>query len=304
MFDCIIIGAGPAGLTAAIYLCRKKLKILVLTQDIGGQIKDGPLMENYPGFEKISGPAWIEKVKLQAEKLGVQIKTSEAVTKIIPLQPNFVLETEGKEKFRAKTVLIASGKSPLKLNVPGEENFRAKGISHCVTCDGPLFQGKTVAVIGGGNSAIIAALELKKFASKVYIINLGQNLIGEEVRIDEVRNSPEIEVISEAKTTEILGSKLVEKIKIKDLKSGQEKEIEVQGIFIEIGWQPSTGFLAGTVALSSQKEIIIDENNATNIKGIFAAGDATNIIQKQAIIAAGEGAKAALAVSEYLSKLT
>lgn len=304
MYDTIIIGAGPAGLTAAIYLLRKKIKTLILTQEIGGQIKDGPLMENFPGFEKISGPEWIAKVKLQVEKLGAEIKTNQRVEKIIPEDNHFTIICENKDQFSSKTVLIAAGKCPLKLNVPGEDKFQGKGISHCVTCDGPLFQGKTVAVIGGGNSAIIATLELKKYAAKVYLINLGENLIGEEVRIDEIKNSPEIEVIAQAKTLEILGTNLVEKLKLKDLKSNQEKEIEVQGIFIEIGWQPSTGFLAGTINLSGKKEIIIDENNATNVKGIFAAGDATTVIYKQAIIAAGEGAKAALAVSEYLSKLT
>src|SRR3990167_8731324 len=203
MYDCIIIGAGPAGLTAAIYLLRKKIKTLILTQEIGGQIKDGPIMENYPGFEKISGPEWIEKVKL-SEKLGAEIKTNQVVEKIIPEDGHFTIICENKDQFSSKTVLIAAGKCPLKLNIPGESKFRGKGLSHCVTCDGPLFQGKTVAVIGGGNSAIVTALELKKYADKVYLLNLGENLIGEEVRIDEVKKSPEIEVIAQAKTLEIL----------------------------------------------------------------------------------------------------
>ncbi|KKQ72377.1 MAG: Pyridine nucleotide-disulfide oxidoreductase, FAD/NAD(P)-binding domain-containing protein [Berkelbacteria bacterium GW2011_GWB1_38_5] len=300
MYDVIIIGGGPAGLTAAIYLARKKINTVILTQTIGGQIMDGPLIENYPGFEQITGPDWVEKVKSQVEKLKVEVKSG-SVEKIIKENGVFSVEGSGYEKLQAKAILICSGKSPRKLNIPGEDKFQGKGISSCVTCDGPLFQEKIVAVIGGGNSAISAALELSKYAQKVYILNLGSELIGEQVRIDELKKNPKVEIIGQAKTMEIKGTNLVESLKYKDLKSQEEKEIACEGIFSEIGWEPSTGYLQNFVTLTSKKEIKIDENNATDIEGVFAAGDATEIVKKQLVIAAGEGAKAALNVWDYLT---
>jgi len=301
MYDCIIIGAGPAGLTAAIYLIRKKVKIIVLTEDVGGQIKDGPLIENYPAIEKISGPEWAKKTEKQAEKLGVEFKLNDKVKKISQLDKNFEVATESGKKYQAKSVLIASGKTARKLNVPGEKEFEGKGISVCVTCDGPLFTGKDVAVIGGGNSAIAAAQELEKYAHKVYVLNLGQELIGEEVRIDQLKKSPKVEIIGQAKTVAILGEQFVKALKYKDLTTQGEKEIAISGIFREIGWEPSTGYLEGFVELTPTKEVKIASNNSTNIPGVFAAGDATDVSQKQLIIAAGEGAKAALSAWNYLS---
>jgi len=301
MFDCIIIGAGPAGLTAAIYLVRKKAKIIVLTEDVGGQIKDGPLIENYPAIEKITGSDWATKTQEQAEKLGVELKTNEKVKKINQVSGGFEVETESNKKYQAKSIIIASGKTPRRLNVAGEKEFEGKGISVCVTCDGPLFTGKTVAVIGGGNSAISAALELEKYAQKVYVLNLGAELIGEEVRIEQLKKSAKVEIIPQAKTTAVLGSQFVEKLRYKDLATSQEKEIVVQGIFREIGWEPSTGYLAGFIELSPTREVITDKKNTTNISGVFAAGDVTDVAQKQLVIAAGEGAKAALSAWNYFS---
>ncbi|MGA2666777.1 MAG: FAD-dependent oxidoreductase [Patescibacteria group bacterium] len=302
MQDCIIIGGGPAGLTAAIYLVRKKVNIQVLSNSLGGQIMDGPLIENYPGFEQLPGPDWVTKVKEQADKLGVKFELNAEVTKISQENNIFAVETTN-GKFEGKSVLIASGKTPRKLGVPGEEEFLGKGVSHCVTCDGPLFSGKTVAVIGGGNSAISAALELEKYAQKVYVINLGSALIGEEVRIDQLKKSTKVEIIGQAKTTAISGSKFVESLKYQDLSSSQEKKIACQGIIVEIGWVPSTKYLEGFVELSDTKEIKIDKENATSVPGVFAAGDVTEIPYKQLVIAAGQGANAAMSVWDYLSKL-
>lgn len=302
MYDAIIVGGGPAGMTAAIYLVRKKMNIQVISNNLGGQIMDGPLIENYPGFERLPGPEWVAKVKEQADKLGVKFELNVEVTRISKKDDIFVIETE-KGEFEAKSIIIASGKAPRKLGVPGEKEFLGKGISHCVTCDGPLFSGKTVAVIGGGNSAISAALELEKYAQKVYVINLGTELIGEEVRIDQLKNSPKVEIIGQAKTTAISGSKFVEGLKYQDLSTKKEKEIACQGVFVEIGWVPSTKYLEGFVELSPAKEVKIDKENATDVDGVFAAGDVTDITKKQLVIAAGEGAKAALSAWDYLSKL-
>lgn len=303
MYDCVIIGGGPAGMTAAIYLARKKIRTLIISRDIGGQIMDGPLIENYPGFEQIPGPEWVAKVRAQVEKLEVEIKEGAEVKKINKIENGFEVEGTVFEKVQGKTVLICSGKRPRKLNVPGEEELLGKGISSCVTCDGPLFHDKTVAVIGGGNSAISAALELEKYVQKVYILNLGQDLIGEEIRIDQAKKSAKIEIIPQAKTTAVIGKTLVEGLKYKDLQSGQEKEIQVSGIFVEIGWVPSTEYLKGFVDLTPMGEIKIDANCTTNVPGVFAAGDVTFGKYKQAIIAAGEAAKAALAVWDYLSSI-
>ena len=300
MDDCLIIGGGPAGLTAAIYLIRKKAKILVLTQEVGGQILDGPLIENYPGFEKIPGREWVEKVRAQAEKLGVEIKENVKVEKIVKLADGFEVEGKGFEKIQAKSILICSGKRSRKLGVPGEEKFLGKGISHCITCDGPLFAHKTVAVIGGGNSAISVSLELEKYAEKVYLLNLGAKLVGEEVRVEQVEKSPKIEVIPQAKTRAIFGASFVEGLKYQDLTTGQEKTLALQGIFVEIGWEPSTGYLAGFLELTPGKEIKIDANNATSVPGVFAAGDVTEVKKKQLVISCGEAAKAALTCWEYL----
>ncbi len=301
MTDCIIIGAGPAGMTAAIYLVRKKVNILVLSSSLGGQIMDGPLIENYPGFEKLSGPEWVSLVKAQADRLGVKFELEAEVTKIVKKETTFEIETK-KEKFEAKSVIIASGKSPRKLGVSGEEEFAGRGISHCVTCDGPLFSGKTVAVIGGGNSAISAALEMEKYAEKVYIINLGAALVGEEVRIDQLKKSSKVEIIGQAKTMEIQGNKFVERLKYQDLTTKEVKEISCQGIIVEIGWTPSTNYLKGFVELTPTNEIKIDKLNATNVPGVFAAGDATEIPYKQLVIAAGQGANAAMSAWDWLSK--
>ena len=307
MYDCLIIGGGPAGLTAAIYLIRKKVNLVVLTEKVGGQILDGPLMENYPGFEKISGLEWAQKVRAQAEKLGVEIKEGTEVKKIIKINESFEVEASGQEKLQAKSILIASGKQARKLNVPGEENLLGKGISTCVTCDGPLFKEKTVAVIGGGNSAISAALELEKYAQKVYILNLGQDLVGEEVRIDQIKKSSKIEVIGQAKTTAVLGEQMVSGLKYKelsadrqDLQTKTEKQIEVQGVFVEIGWVPSTEYLKGFIELTPMGEIKIDESCTTSVPGVFAAGDVTFGKYKQVSIAIGEAAKAALAAWDWL----
>lgn len=303
MYDTIIIGVGPAGMTAGIYLTRKKINCLVLGQKIGGQIMDGPLIENYPGFEQITGPDWVEKVQAQMEKLGVEIQLNVEVKKIEKKESSYEVETVSGEKLESKSIIIASGKSPRKLKVTGEDQFMGKGISSCVTCDGPLFTGKPVAVIGGGNSAISAALELEKYAEKVYVINLGEALIGEEVRIDQLKKSNKVEIIGGAKTTEITGEQFVEHLKYKDLKTSEEKEIDVKGIIVEIGWEPSTKYLEGFVELTPAKEIKIDQKCATNTPGVFAAGDVTDVAYKQLVIASGEGAKAALAVWDYLSSM-
>jgi NADH-dependent peroxiredoxin subunit F len=303
MYDVIIVGGGPAGLTAALYLIRKKIKTVILTQGVGGQAMDAPEIENYPAYQLITGGDWVSKTRDQLTKLEPEvIKEGIDVTGIVKAGEDFEVQVSGGEKFTAKAVVITSGKTPRKLGVPGEKELFGKGISVCVTCDGPLFGGKDVVVLGGGNSAICAAIELEKYANKVHVLNIGKDLIGEEVRIDQLKKSPKVEIIGNVKTTEILGEAFVSGMKYKDLTTGEEKELACQGIFEEIGWEPSTKYLEGFVELSPTKEIEIDKDNATSVPGVFAAGDVTDIAYKQLIIAAGEGAKAALSAWDYLSK--
>lgn len=296
MFDSIIIGGGPAGLSAAIYLARKKMNCLVLTPEFGGQAAKSAEIENYLGFTKVSGPELMQKFLEHAEAIGMKSKNEE-VEKIEKKDDLFtIITSEG--QYSTKSVIVASGKMPRKLDIPGEEEFLGKGVGYCAVCDGPLFRDKTVAVIGGGNSALDAALELEKYASKVYMINLNADFQGDEIRKDRVKESSKIELITEAQTTAIIGDNFMTGLKYKN-KDG-EKDLACQGVFIEIGWMPATECVKDLVELNELKEIKIDNENKTSCEGIYASGDVTDISEKQIIIAAGEGAKAALNAWKYV----
>jgi len=298
MYDSIIIGGGPAGMSAAIYLGRKKMKVLLLTLDFGGQAAKSSEVENYLGFKKISGPDLSAKFQEHIEAIGIESKTT--VVKVVSKKENIFEVKTAEETLEAESIITASGKTPRSLNIPGEKEFLGKGISFCAICDGPLFSAKTVVVIGGGNSALDAALELEKYAAKVYILNLNPDFQGDEIRKDRVKKSSKIEVFSEVQTTGVYGEAVLKGLKYKNLKTNEEKEIKIDGMFIEIGWQPATDFVKDLVELNDLGEIKIDRENQTSCPGIFAAGDVTDIRDKQIIIAAGEGAKAALAAWRYL----
>jgi len=297
MHDTIIIGAGPAGLSAAIYLVRKKMKTLVLAEEFGGQMAKSSEVENYLGFIKLSGIELTQKFIDHAEAIGTEVKTIK-VEEIVKIESGFAVKTS-EETFQTKSIIITSGKTPRKLGIPGEEDFMGRGVSYCATCDGPLFCDKTVAVVGGGNSALDSALELEKYAAKVYMINLNADFQGDEIRKDCVSSSAKIEVINEAETTEILGDNLMTGLKYKT-KNGEEKEIACSGVFVEIGWAPATEIVKNLVELNDKQEIKINRNNQTSCDGIYGAGDVTDEPNKQIIIAAGEGAKAALNAWQWL----
>lgn len=298
MYDCIIIGSGPAGMSAAIYLTRKKMKTALISDEVGGQAGKSAEVENYLGYTKLSGPDLIGKFSEHIEAIGVETKTG-AVEVVTKKEAGFEVKA-GEDILETKAVIIASGKTPRKLGIPGEKEYLGKGIGYCATCDGPLYKDKTVAVIGGGNSALDAALEMEKYCTKVYMINLNDDFQGDEIRKDRVKASEKIEVINKAQTVEAIGSQFLEKIKYKDLNSGEEKEIEAQGMFVEIGWAPATEIVKDIVELNDLKEIKVDKDNKTSCDGIYAAGDVTDIEYKQIIIAAGEGAKAALSAWKYI----
>lgn len=297
MYDSIIVGGGAAGMSAAIYLVRKKMKTLLISPDLGGQAAKSSEVENYLGFTKITGPELMAKFSEHIDALGVETKTEE-IEEITKIEGGFSLKNAD-NTYETKSVLIASGKMPRKLNVPGEEEFAGRGVCYCAICDGPLFNGRTVAVIGGGNSALDAALEIEKYAAKVILVNLEKDFMGDEVRKDKVKESAKIEIITEATTTEFFGEGVLKGLKYKN-KDGEIKDLACDGAFVEIGWTPSTGLVEGLIELNDLKEIKIDLENRTNIPGIFAAGDVTDVKEKQIIIAAGEGAKAALNSWSYL----
>lgn len=305
MYDSIIIGGGAAGITAAIYLERKRIKILLLTSDFGGQTAKAASIENYPGFLKISGIELVEKLQSHLSEYKVESRTEE-VKEIQKTDGGFAVQT-GNETYKTKTVIICSGKTHRQLEVPGEEEFTGKGVSYCATCDAPLFKDKTVAVVGSGNSALDSALEIEKHAQKVYVLSIGEDLQGDVILKERFKKSPKGEIIANAKTTEIYGPKgvpseqaFVKGIKYEDQKTKKVKDLPCDGVFVEIGWMPSTRFLNGLIKLNNFGEIEVDKAGATSIPGIFAAGDVTDSLYKQIVIAAGDGAKTALSAWKYL----
>ncbi len=303
MYDVIIIGAGPAGMTAAIYTARKKLNTLLLSKDVGGQMVWSADVENYTGFSVISGAEltlkFQEHLKSISEdlelKLGVEVKSIEQNIK------SFVVEDTTGQTYFARSVIIASGKKPRHLDIPGEDTFFGKGVAVCATCDAPLYKKKIVAVVGGGNSALDAALALSKVAQQVHIINLNQELVGDEVLKTKVISSPNVIQHNDTKTLEVQGTVSLEGVKVQALGKPAEV-IAIAGLFIEVGYEASANFDKLT-AKNDHGEIIVDKDSQSSVPGIFAAGDINDAWGEQIIIAAGEGAKAAMAVSNYLNKL-
>lgn len=294
MYDVIIIGGGPAGLTAAIYAGRRSLKSLILTRDIGGQAAKTFDIENYPGIVHSTGPDLARTMKSQAETFGTEIKYEE-VKKIEKKAGSFNIKTTS-AKYESRTIIIASGKRPQELGVPGEEEFKGKGVTYCATCDAPFFRDKIVVVVGGGNSALDAALLCSKIAKKVYLVHRS-TLSGEQIRIDKVTKDKNIIIILEDEIESISGEQVVKSIK---LKSG--KEIVTSGVIIEVGYTIDSSLFSGLVKMNEKKQIIIDSSQNTSVPGVFAAGDLTEAPYKQIVIAAGEGAKAALSAYDYIMK--
>jgi len=297
IYDLAIIGAGPAGITAAVYAARKKMNPLVITKDIGGQASLSGDIQNYTGYQFITGPELAIKFEEHMRKFNFEIKENEEVKKLISRKGTFLVKTD-KDNYQAKTVIVASGKRSRELGVTGERKFRNKGLTYCATCDGPLFAGRDVAVIGGGNSALDAVLQLIKIANKIYVINITDNLTGDGIMREKIRVDNKVSIFNNSRVKEILGDSFVQAIKIEEDK--EEKILAVQGIFVEIGLIPNSEF-APSLEKNERKEIIVNQRNETNIAGIFAAGDVTNVPEKQIIIAAGEGAKAVLSAFRYLS---
>ena len=297
-YDLIIIGAGPAGITASVYAARKRVNLLVITKDIGGQAAWSGDIENYTGYQFISGPELAAKFEEHMRKYNIELKENEEAAEVKKQGNNILVKTD-KASYESRTLIIASGKASRQLNVPGEKEFKNKGLTYCATCDGPLFAGKDVAVIGGGNSALDAALQLIKIAKHTYIVNVAPSLTGDAIMQEKVRQSDKVSILNDTKVTAILGDKMVSGIKVKT--GGKEEALNLGGVFVEIGLVPNSGFIKD-IKKNELGEIVVDCQNKTSIEGIFAAGDVTDVPDKQIIIAAGEGAKAALGAFRYLSK--
>jgi len=296
-YDLIIIGAGPAGITAAIYAARKGMRFMIIAREVGGQLINNSIVDNYTGYQEISGAELISKFEEHLKEFNFTFNNK--VSKIISNNGIFSVESNG-EKFESRTLIISTGAVPRQLNVKGEKEYLNKGVTYCATCDGPLFRGKDIAVAGGGNSALETVIQMASIAEKIYIIDIAAELLGDPILLDKIRSNPKIEIFSSAEIIEISGSRFVEKLELRQ--QGEKKFIDIQGVFINIGYMPQNSLVKGLVKLNSKNEIITDKNKHTSTAGIFAAGDCTDSTYKQIITSAGEGAIAALSAFKYLAK--
>jgi thioredoxin-disulfide reductase len=299
MYDVIIIGGGAAAMSAAIYSSRREMKTLVIARDIGGQMLWASTIENYPGFKSIAASELSQKMFEQAKNLGVEIKMAEAQKIVHSPDGNFEVAA-GRETFAGKTIIIAIGAERRKLNIPGEKELTGRGVAYCANCDGPLFRGKTVAVVGGGNSALDAAGLLSKIATKIYLINQMKDFQAFEALQNKIKNETNIEKIFSSQIEEIKGEKKVAGIIVKNLKDNSLREIAVDGIFIEIGFAVNTDIAATLIKTNNKREIVVNEEYKTSTPGIFAAGDCTDRPFKQIVISASQGAIAALSAYQYI----
>lgn len=300
-YDLIILGAGPAGITSAVYAARKGLKFLVITGDIGGQTAWSGDIENYTGYQFISGPELTLKFQEHMESFNSSINMPETL-KAVKRVKNLIEVVTDKNKYSAKSIIIATGKHPRPLEAEGEIQYKNKGLTYCATCDGPLFKDKKVAVIGGGNSGLDAALQLMKICPQVYIINVISKLTADKVMIEKAESASNVTILNNSKVTKVYGDNFVRGIEITNVGAGSKpahSKLEVEGVFVEIGLMPNSGF-SSELKKNEKGEIIVDCRNQTNIKGVFSAGDVTDVPQKQIIIACGEGAKACLSAAKYI----
>jgi len=299
LYDVLIIGAGPAGLTAGVYCARKMLKTVIVSENIGGQAIESWAIENYMGYRMVTGDDLMRKFEEQARENNIRLELDRVLT-LDRTGKDFLANTFTGLGIRARSVILAQGKHPKSLGIEGEGRYLGRGLSVCATCDGPLFRDKIVAVVGAGNSALQTALEMSRIAKEVHLIVRSTLKCDESYtkRYESVKN---IITHMNATISKLQGNNVLTGITIKDRSSGKETDLVLDGVFLQIGWIPNTDFLEGLVNMNDDKEVIIDIDCKTSVPGIFAAGDVTNIKTKQIITAAGEGAKAALSAHEYLT---
>lgn len=303
MYDLIVIGLGPAGMTAGIFSARREMKTLVIGKELGGQLIWASEIENYPGTPKISSFDLVENMQKQTIDSGAEIKLAEVKRIERKDNGNFLVST-GQEVYEASSVIICLGLSPRRLAIKGEVEFSGKGVSYCANCDGPFYKNKKVVVVGGGNSALDAAEVLSKIASEVELIHRGNEFKGFESLANDVKNKKNINISLNSELREIIGGTKVEKIKVINHDDNSEREIEIDGVFIEVGRIASTDLLADFVERSEKNQIIINNQGETKTPGLFAAGDVTSCEIKQITVATGQATIAALSAYKYLQRTT
>lgn len=299
-YDIVIIGGGVAGLTAALYASRQKMSTLIITKDIGGQLTLTSSMENFPGYKSISGYELASKILDQVQQYGAEILFDEVVKIEQGLDEVFYVKTRGGYELSCEAVILSFGKTPREMNVPGEEKFKGKGISYCAICDAPLYREKTVLVYGWGPQAFEAVNLLCEYDNKVYLIHRGKSRL--DSKSLPAKCIEKFEEFPETIVKEVRGSDKLESVVLESLTDGSVKELRVDGIFVELGYEMKTGWVKGFVELNENGEIIVDSNCATSRRGVFASGDVTNIVYKQAVISAAQGAIAALSAYNYLQE--
>jgi len=302
MYDVIIIGSGPAGMTAGIFAVRREMKTLIIGQEVGGQLIWANEIENYPGFETIKSFDLINKIKDQTIKAGVEFKEDEVKKIEKTVEGNFLLYTS-RETFEARSVIVAMGLSPRRLATPGELELTGRGVSYCANCDGPFYKGKNIAIVGGGNSALDAAEFMSKIAKQVYLIHRNESFKAFDSLVDEVKNRDNIEILLNTEIKIISGSSKVEKIQLINNKNNAEREVELDGVFIEVGRIASTDLVNDFVDRNDKNQIIVNSKTETKTPGMFAAGDVTDCEFKQIPIAMGQATIAALSAYQYLQKI-
>ena len=302
IYDVVIIGGGPAGLTAGLYASRARLKALLLEgMMVGGQMVTTDIIENYPGFSQITGAELSALMDEQAKRFGLRVETGEVIgLEVIGDQK---LVKMGGGEYRGQAVIICTGAEYRKLGIPGEAEFAGRGVSYCATCDGAFFQDSKIVVVGGGDSALTEALFLTKFAKEITIIHRRDALRATKIYQERAFASPKIDFLWDTIVEEIKGNQTVESVLVKNVKSGEVTEVPTEGVFMFIGIEPKTTFLEGVVELDEHGYIIVDENKLqTSVEGIFAAGDARKKLLRQVATAVGDGATAAFAVEKYLEE--
>jgi alkyl hydroperoxide reductase subunit F len=298
----MVIGGGPAGLAATVYAARKRLNAILVSQDIGGQMNWTLGIENYLGYQFIEAPELIAKFQTQVDQFPIDQKIGEKVSRVTRVEGGYEVVLENGDRHQAKTAIVATGKRPRMLNVPGEKELVGRGVAYCAICDGPVFAGQRVAVVGGGNSALGAVLDMLKIAEHVDMVSLTP-LTGDPILINQLSEGEKLAVYTEHETVRLEGDPLVEGMVIKDIKTGEEKHLDVTGVFVEIGLVPNSGPVKDLLELNKAGEIPVNCACETTLPGLFGAGDVTSVPEKQIVIAAGEGAKASLGAHRYLQRL-
>jgi len=303
-FDVLIVGGGPAGAAAAVYAARKGIRVGVAAERFGGQTNDTMGIENYISVLETDGPKFAASLEAQVRQYEVDIMNLQRAEKIVPAKEVGGLvqvHMANGGVLSSRSVIVSTGARWRNVNVPGEEQYKNKGVAYCPHCDGPLFKGKRVAVIGGGNSGVEAAIDLAGVVAHVTLVEFADALKADAVLVSKLKSLPNVTIQVNAQTTEILGDgQKVNGLRYKDRATSEEHTEALEGVFVQIGLVPNTEFLKGTVELSKFGEIVVDAKCHTNLAGVFAAGDVTTVPYKQIVIAAGEGAKAALSAFDYL----